>query len=228
MPTTARHFPAAVTAAALLCALLTAPAPASADWLISGFVGGTSTASNTLTITPPAGLTLSIPSGDYQGKPWESPIYYGYRVGWKPEERHLGYEVEFTHAKAIATALASTDLTAFQLSHGLNFVLANVVYRTSPLCDRRCTFLIRGGAGVTYPHVEASFRGRDTSEYQFAGFGGQGGAGLEVKLVDHLFLAGDARVTYASVHADLVDGSSLKAPFTTFHAAIGIGWRSGR
>ena len=211
-----------------VAALLALPAPARADWLLSFYAGGGATSSNTLTITPPAGTTVTIPDVEYEGRSFASPIYYGYRAGWTPAGRHLGVEAEFTHAKSIATTLRSGDLTAFQLSHGLNFILGNVAYRTSPMCGGRCTFVARGGAGITYPHVEATFRGVTTYQYEYAGLGIQGGAGIELRVLDHWYVVADARLTHARVRTDLADGGRLAGPFTTRHADIGIGWHSAR
>jgi hypothetical protein len=209
-------------------AVLALPSLARADWLLSMYVGSAATSSNTLQITSASGSAVSIGDIDYEGKSWSSPPYYGYRIGWTPEGHHLGVEGEFTHAKSIAKTIPSTDLTAFQLSHGLNFILGNVVYRTSPYCGGRCTLVARGGAGITYPHVEATFRGVTTYEYEYAGFGTQGGVGIELKVVPHFFIVGDARLTYARIRADLVDAGKLAGPFTTRHADIGIAWRSAR
>ena len=217
-----------VTTVVVLLACVAAPRHARADWLLSAYVGGTKTSSNTLEITPAAGSAVSIADVEYEGKPFSSPPYYGYRVGWTPTGGHLGIEYEFTHAKAIATGTPSPELTAFQLSHGLNFILGNVVYRSSPYCSGRCTLLARGGAGITYPHVEATFRGRTTYQYEFAGFGAQGGVGIELKAVDHFYVVGDARLTYARVRADLVDGGRLAGPFTTGHLDVGVAWHSSR
>jgi hypothetical protein len=201
------------------------PADARADWLLSIYAGAAATSSNTVEITPASESTASLGDLEYEGRSFASPIYYGYRIGWTPGAGHLGIEAEFTHAKAIATRVPDSDLTAFQLSHGLNFVLGNVSYRTSPGCGGRCALIARGGAGVTVPHVEATFRGRDTSSYQFAGFGAQVGAGVELKLMPHVHAIADARLTYARVHADLA-GAKLSALFTSGHLDFGIAWRA--
>jgi len=219
-----RHRCALVVAIAVVAL----PSTAGADWLLSLYAGGAATSSNTLAITPPSGDTVTIGDVSYEGRSWASPIYYGYRAGWTPAGAHFGIEAEFTHAKAIATSLPSAGLTAFQLSHGLNFILGNLTYRTSPACGGRCTFVARGGAGITYPHVEATFRGASTSAYEYAGLGVHGGAGIELKLIDHWYVVADARVTHARVRTDLADGDRLAGPFTTRHADIGVGWHSGR
>jgi lipid A oxidase len=204
-----------------------APSMARADWLLSLYAGAASTASNTLDITPAAGSAASVSSVEYEGRAFKSPPYYGYRVGFTPKDRHVGIEGEFTHAKAIATGTPSTELTAFQLSHGLNFILGNVVYRSSPACSGRCTFVARGGAGITYPHVEATFRGRDTYQYEYGGFGAQGGAGVELHVSNQFLVVADLRLTYAHVGVDLADGGRLTGPFTSVHGDFGVGWRIG-
>jgi hypothetical protein len=214
-------------AACVASALLLVPVPASADWLLAFYAGAATTASNTLAVTPDAGAAVSIGSVEYEGRSFESPLYYGYRIGWTPRGRAVGIEAEFTHAKAIAVQLPSIDLTAFQLSHGLNFLLGNVTYRTGPRCGGRCTLVARGGAGITVPHVEATFRGVTTSAYQYAGFGAQGGVGVELPVWKPFSVVADARITHARVRTDLAAGR-LAGPFTSAHADVGIAWRSRR
>ncbi len=213
-----------VALACLTLVSLAFPAAARADWLLAFYAGAVSTGSNTLEITPPSSSAVSISNVEYEGRAFSSPPYYGYRVGWMPKDGHLGFEGEFTHAKAIASEIPSGDLTAFQLSHGLNFILGNVVYRTSPYCSGRCIFAVRGGAGITYPHVEAIFRGVDTYEYEYAGFATQGGAGIEYQVWKQFYVVGDARVSYARVRTDLVNGA-LAGGFTSVHGDFGIAWR---
>jgi lipid A oxidase len=214
-------------ASVVLLLLALAPSRADADWLLAFYAGAAATASNTLDITPASAAPVSIPSIHYEGRSFESPPYYGYRVGWTPAGHHLGIEAEFTHAKAIAGAIPSADLTAFQLSHGLNFVLGNVTYRTAPTCGGRCTLVARAGAGITIPHVEATFREARTYAYEYAGFGAQGGIGVEVHVSRQWLLIADARLTHARVRADLADGR-FAGPFTSVHGDFGIGWRSSR
>ena len=69
-----------------------------------------------------------------------------------------------------------SDLNAFQQSHGLNFLLANLAYRFAPGCAARCTAVVRGGAGISTPHVESTFRDRHQEQYQYGGVAWQLGA----------------------------------------------------
>lgn len=197
------------------------PAPARADWLLSLYTGAAATSSNTLTVTPASGSPLTLDNVEYRGASSKSPIYYGYRVGFTPRGSRVGIEAEFTHAKAIAVDTHSTDLTAFQMTHGLNFVLGNVVFRSQPVGTGRVVLTARGGAGFTVPHVEGIFRGNEVSEYQNGGFGAQGTVGVEAQIVGRLYAIADARLTYARVRVD-VPPAAVGGGFTTRHVDFGV------
>ncbi len=162
--------------ATLLFLLCATASEAQADWSLAAFTGASRTPSNTLTLVGPDGVPNRIGPVDYVGEAWRAPMYYGYRIGWARAERGLGVEVEFTHAKAIATT-HSTLLTDFQQSHGLNFVLANIVWR-HPVAAGRLVLAARGGAGFTIPHVEGTYRGTHTESYQYGGLAWHAGAGV--------------------------------------------------
>jgi hypothetical protein len=134
---------------------LAVPATASADWLLAGYLGATKTPATTLTIRDRGvGTLVDI---QFAGKPFKSPPYYGYRISWVPKKQSgWGPEAEFIHAKTIAVDTKSTALTAFEQSHGLNFILGNAAYRPSAFCGGRCNMAIPGGARISQPQVEAT------------------------------------------------------------------------
>ena len=203
---------------------LLVPAPAHADWLLSLYSGAAASSSNTLTVTPATGAPLTLPNVDYRGASSEAPIYYGYRVEFAPKASRLAFGFEFTHAKAIAIDTHSPDLAEFQMTHGLNFLLGNVVYRSQPLGTARVAFVARGGAGMTLPHVESVFRGDSLSKYENGGFGAQGGVGIEAHLGGAWYAVADARLTYARIRVDLAD-AALAGGFLTRHVEAGIAFR---
>jgi lipid A oxidase len=203
---------------------MAAPAVASADWLIAGYVGASRTPSTTLHVTPDAGTPFDLPDVEFRGESWDAPIYYGYRIGWLREHAPLGIEVEFTHLKTIGVETGSSSLTHFEQSHGLNFVLGSVTYRDRPRCHGRCVAVGRAGAGFTIPHVEATYLGNSVSSYQYGGPAVQAGAGLELAVHSGLTAIVDGRVTYTRVVADL-PGATVWAAFRTWHFTIGAGWR---
>lgn len=204
--------------------LLLLPAPARADWLLSVYTGAAATSSNTLTVTPAGGTPLTLADVKYRGASSKSPIYYGYRAAYTPARSRLGVEFEFTHAKAIAIDTHSPDLTQFQMTHGLNFLLGNVVYRSQPLGAARVALTVRGGAGLTIPHVESVFRGNSLSKYENGGFGAQGAVGVEARLTGRLYAVADARLTYARVRVD-VASAGVAGGFATRQVDAGIAVR---
>lgn len=207
-----------------LVALLVIPATASADWLIAGYLGTSKTPDTTLHVTPAAGAAFDLPDIGFLAKPFKTPPYYGYRISWLRQDLPLGVEAEFIHAKTIATDTKSATLTAFEQSHGLNFILGNVAYRSRAFCSGRCVGVGRVGAGISLPHVEATYLGTHGESYQYGGPAMQAAAGLEISLHGGLTAIVDGRYTYTRVTDDL-PGAELSAAFSTWHFDAGIGWR---
>jgi hypothetical protein len=112
----------------LMFCVLGVPSGAHADWLFGGYMGVSGTSSNTLTVTPTTGTPLSLDDVAYKGEAFRSPWYYGVRVSFVPRRPGGTFspEIEWTHAKAIALLdPTASELSAFQQSHGLNFLLGN-------------------------------------------------------------------------------------------------------
>ena len=209
-------------------AILLCSSNAYADWQFGGYLGVSNTSGNTLTVTPTGGgnaQTVRVDS--YEARPFKAPQYYGVRVGWLPHDvRGLGYEVEWNHAKAYGQGLSSgSDLTYFAQSHGLNFVLGNAVYRFAPACSGACAFNVRGGLGVSTPHVETTFRNLRQEQYQRAGFAWQVGTGIEYRLWNFAYAIADARITHASDHNLHAAGADIAGSFTTRHIDFGVALR---
>jgi len=203
------------------------PGSARADWLFGGYMGVASTSSNTLTVTPAAGSPFTLQSVDYEGEAFRSPWYYGVRAGWLPAAtKGIGVEIEWTHAKAIAQIdPRSSDLNAFQQSHGLNFLLGNLAYRFSPRCAGRCTPVVRGGVGISTPHVESTFRNVHQEQYQRGGFAWQLGAGLEFHLWQFVYGIADARITRVTEQHLRGAGAEIAGSFFTRHVDFGVALR---
>lgn len=208
----------------MLCSL---PAHARADWLFSGYVGASGTSSNTLTVTPATGAPFSLEDVAYKGQAFRSPWYYGVRAGWLPAAtKGFGAEIEWTHAKAIAQIdPRNSALNAFQQSHGLNFLLGNLAYRFSPGCAGRCAAVVRGGAGISTPHVESTFRDVHQEQYQRGGFAWQLGAGAEYRLWEFVYGIADARITRVTENHLRAAGAEISGSFFTRHVDFGVALR---
>jgi hypothetical protein len=204
--------------------LLSTPGHASADWLFAGYLGASHTLSTKLHVRPDSGTAFDSPDVDFIGEAFTSPIYYGYRIGWLKDDSYLGIEAEFTHAKTIGVDTHSADLTHFEQSHGLNFVLGNVTFRSRDFCGGHCVGVARLGGGITIPHVEATYQGASVSSYQFGGPAAQAGIGVEFTARSGLTGIVDARLTFTHVN-DALAGATLSAPFTSWHVNAGVGWK---
>lgn len=212
-----------------LTALVAVPAVSHAEVLVTGSLGASRTATNTITVTPESGASFSLADVAYEGRAFKAPIYYGYRLSWfGGPTSSLGIEAEFTHAKAYATDTHSAVLTTFQQSHGLNLAFGNVAWRSAPGCAGRCRLVARGGVGLSLPHMESTYRGAHREQYQYGGLAWQVGTGLEWQLTGGLTAVVDARysrVTEDHLHAA---GADVSGTFSTIHATAGVGWRFGR
>ncbi len=150
------------------------------------------------------------------GKPFEAPVYYGARIWrWNPLGR-FGHMVDFTHAKAIADPTAVAKFTGshngkalpasapvkdvfakLEFSHGHNMLTYNGLFRLGAFFGWLKPY-VGAGAGVSLPHSEIGYASSNTRtyEYHFAGFAGQGLAGVEIDLGrTSLFL--EYKFTYA-------------------------------
>ncbi len=208
-------------------ALALFPGSARADWLFGGYMGAAGTSTNTLTVSPATGAPFSIPDVAYKGQAFRSPWYYGVRVGWLPAAtKGIGVEVEWNHAKAIAQLTHDAqDLNQFQQSHGLNFLLGDVVYRFTPACSGQCAFNVRGGAGISTPHVESTFRNVHQEQYQYGGIAWQAGAGIEYHLWQFVYAIADARITRVSEKHLRGAGADIAGSFFTRHVDFGVALR---
>jgi lipid A oxidase len=211
----------------LVCCVLAVPRSARADWLFSGYMGASGTSSNTLTVTPATGAPFSLDDVAYKGEAFRSPWYYGVRAGWLPAAtKGFGGEVEWTHAKAIAQLTpGASALNAFQQSHGLNFLLGNLSYRFAPRCAARCTAVVRGGAGISTPHVESTLRNVHQEQYQRGGFAWQLGGGVEYHLWQFVYGVADARITRVTENHLRAAGAEISGSFLTRHVDFGVALR---
>ena len=206
--------------AAALLLLLVIASPARADWILAAYLGSGFTQPATLTLVRGAASTR-IPDVHFAAKPFASPPYYGYRVGWRGRGA-LGVEAELIHMKVFARR---ADLPAavehFSISHGLNLLLGNVTWRTGE--RGRAHLDIRAGAGVAVPHGESEIDGVTQEQYELSSLALQAGAALAVRLTDHLDAFGEYKLTTAAPSVS-VSGGHISGRYTSQHAAFGVSW----
>lgn len=232
---------------AMTLGLLVLARPAAGQWFVTGFAGNAATSPVRLSISAP-GARLTIDPVELRDESAASPWYYGGRLTKKfARVRWLAVEGEFIHAKTISDAnqlvrvrgeldgralddhrpLGSV-LPRFELSHGLNFVLANVALFwpvRSSRSNPRLMLVGRIGAGPTAPHVEATFRGANEDRYQLGGAAVGGGVGAQMRLSARLDAVADFKVTRTTQRVD-VGPARLTGSFSTRHAIVGLSFHT--
>lgn len=227
------------------------PSSAQADWIASAYLGHVWTRSSAVTLKlPDRQTTVEIADVDYRAESLTSPQYYGYRVSWVPDRhRWIGIEAEVIHAKVFAEVdrsvriqgtLRGDEVDAFlplssivqrlAMSHGLNFILANVSLRRAlgpvdSLGMERFVVVVRAGAGPTVAHAESTVdhvAGRD--HYESGGLGTQVAGGVEATVWRRLTVLGEYKFTWASPQIDVADGQAT-IPSRSHHVVGGFAYR---
>jgi lipid A oxidase len=230
----------------LLCVL--AVLPLRAEWVLGAYLGGTSTEYTSLYVDQPSlGTNVRFRDIQYRGRSFDAPLYYGARAAWF-FHRHFGVEAELVHAKVYARMLQPVDasgtiggepvsgrlppalvLDRFSISHGLNFLFANLVARHDFMRPPNreygpVTVLARVGAGPTIPHPESGFRGVEVEHYQLGRVGYQFAGGAELQfwrglhaLIEYKYTRTNQRVRVSFGHAESL--------FRTHHGILGVAYR---
>jgi len=235
---------ARITGLLVALSLIVLVRPASAQWYIAGFMGLNETFPADVRVDRGPGTSLTFHKVEFEAKPMSAPPYFGGRFGRLfGKDRRIGVEFEFLHSKVIARTNAVYQVTGtanniaidqalpmntlverFQMTHGLNYFLGNVVARL-PLGEGRFTFGARGGGGVTRPHAETTIGRVVQEQYEWAGLGAQGAAGLDGRLFGKLSAFGEYKVTYAKPEITLAGGTGqMTAIGQQFTFGLAFGW----
>lgn len=226
------------------------PVRADADWLASAFLGHAWTPSSTVTLTLPDRQTaVDIGGVEYRGESLRSPQYYGYRVTWIPDAHSwIGVEAEVVHAKVFAegdrlvrftgtlngnqidaTLPLSSVVQRLAMSHGLNFIFANIALRrelgpVDATGTRRFVIAARVGAGPTVPHAETTVDNVNRDQYESGGLGVQIAGGFEATVWRRLAILGEYKFTRATPQLEL-DGGTITVPVSSHHFVGGLVYR---
>jgi hypothetical protein len=196
------------------------PASADAGWLLAGYVGQAWTTGSTMSVERAGAAAVRVEQ-TYASRSWQPPIYWGARVGRTiSRDGRWSVELELIHLKVYARPAALVQ--RFQLSHGLNFILVNVGFE-QPV-GRHTSIAVRGGAGPTRPHVEATVGGASRDEYAWGSIGLHAAVGVNVSLTPRVFLTGEVKQTYTRQRL-AVGSARVGATFATTHVIAGLGIR---
>jgi lipid A oxidase len=210
------------------------------------------------TWTRPANVRVSQPSTDsdatFGDVHWESralrmPIYYGLRAThWLTSQPQLGLGAEFVHYKVYAEVQRSVsvrgrwngspvDTTApmgdrvqnFSISHGVNYVAANVLYRwRADGAARPVGALVPyvGGGPVLYVlHPESMVNGlAQDGPYQTSGLGAHAFAGLNYSLGAHTGVFTEMKFDAGRARGDVAGGGRFGTNLRTLQIAVGFAY----
>lgn len=177
-------------------------APPTSEYMFAGYAGAPYTYPSDVSVIKEGRHDFTVKDINWEGKPFENPIYYGVRiVRWFGEGR-TGAMLDFTHSKTIGQLDEEKSFTGtlnglpaperakvgdvfrrLEASHGHNMLTLNGLLRL-PSIGFRLHPYVGLGAGVALPHSEVQMikdPGR-TYEYQYAGPVAQGLIGIEFRI----------------------------------------------
>ncbi len=210
-----------------LLLLLSLASPASAQWYGVVYLGANSTKAADVSVKGD-GYNLTFPKVSFEARPFESPQYYGWRLGrFLNDGRRLGVEVEFIHLKVIANPdQLAPQVQQYRMTHGLNFVVANLTSRLpigrSAYGDAPIALISRLGGGVTVPHAETTILGVSKEQYEYAGPGAHAAIGLTARLKGRLSIVGEYKLTYAKPRITTAHNGTGQTTTLTHHIALGF------
>jgi hypothetical protein len=209
------------------------------------YLGGAHTQNSSLTLHSSAADQLTFANVPFQGRSFESPLYYGGRIGHF-FSRHFGIEAEFIHLKMYADAAAPVHVTGrfrgalvnttapmsnyaqrFSISHGNNLLLFNGAYRQGFFPEPgskglgRLLLTVRAGVGPTIPHAEVTFAGNSYESYFLGRVAIQAAAGVEWKLWRGLYAFSEYKFTHNPQRVDLRT-RFFKVDANSHHGVFGV------
>ena len=207
--------------------LLLSASPAEAQWYVGAQFGANRTQAAEVTVDAASqGIAQQFHDVQFDSRAFSSPPYYGWRVGRVlGQSRGLTFalEMEFMHSKVyadtgrtyvvtpIGTGTPSTTFAAMNdtvqrlnMSHGLNFVLANLVLQAplSHSAGAPVRLDVRAGIGPTIPHVESTVLGESREQYEYGGMAFGAGVGVSIHLVGPISALTEYKVTFARPEVD--------------------------
>jgi hypothetical protein len=158
------------------------------------------------------------------------------------DARRFGLEFELLHNKVYARTgdivpvrgtdaglpiegplLMNTVVQRYNHSHGLSFLLANLVWR-QPLGQPggRVAWHLRSGIGPVVSGRDIVMTGLNVQGYEFSGIGAQAAAGFTARIAGRVAAMVEYKFTYARPDISLTGGGHGRMTAASHHVAAGL------
>jgi lipid A oxidase len=216
-----------------------------AETSIGVYSGASRTSDSDLHIVQP-GLGTDLVARDvpWSARPLKPAPYYGLKVSWFPTaESRWGASLDFTHYKVYArtahavgvqgtwmggavagTAPVDRYVQRFELSHGVNMLSANVLYRWNSLglFSGRLTPYVGAGLAGYLPHSESTVGAvPHEAGYHPAGLGVHLQAGARYRLTERFAVFVETKFDHGRAKVDVASGTA-RTRLQTVHLVGGI------
>jgi len=230
----------------MVLATLVAEGAAFAETDFSLYTGTSSTRDSDLHVRQ-AGTATDVTLGDvaWDAKPFRPAPYYGLRLTHF-FERHpnWGAALDFTHYKIYAktgrlvdvvgtwqgasvatTAEMSRYVQRFEISHGVNLLSINALYRWRGSAGDRLQPYVGAGLGHYLLHAEnvVADRSQETG-YQSSGFGYQALGGIHYRLSEKFGAFVETKFDRGTAKVDVADGTA-QTRLRSLHVVAGLTYR---
>jgi len=193
-------------------------AAARAEWFAAAYLGGAHTWDSDVTVAQPSGSS-TFRAVSWDSRSFEAPPYYGVQVGnYFASNGTFGIRIDYCHDKVYAATDLAPGVQRFSLSHGVNSITVDALWRR-----RSGALSVYGGVGggTAVPHVEAVSAAGTVDEYQwFRGIVLKALAGATVDVIGPLSVFAEVRLTYIDLKVNIADGTLVTSLWTA-HAALG-------
>jgi lipid A oxidase len=215
---------------------------AHAEWRVSVYGGASYTFDSDVKLKQPGGTDLTLHDVPWSDESFKSPIYYGARLGYWFNDSPWGLALDFTHAKMIANSGDVVEVSGsragvpvsgqepvgntfsnLQISHGLNLLTLNGLYRLRPPIGIEPYAGL--GLGVAIPHIETRTGTVETQGYELAGPAAQALIGIDAPVYKGVSAFVEYKLTYARISGDLEGGGTLDVNPWTNHFVFGLSYR---
>lgn len=228
-------------AAMVLAVLALSSVEVQAEWRHEVYGGRSDMFDSDVWLHRPGGTDLTLSDVPWRGESLRPPIYYGTRLTYWSDAVPWGLALDFTNAKMIARSddtvavggthagvpvsgdeTAGDTISSSQISHGLNLLTLNGLYRFGDSCGLGAYAGL--GAGVAIPRVETGVGGVETQDDQVGGPVAQGLLGFTYNLYGRFSVFAEYKLSYADISADLGGGTLDMKPWTN-HFLAGLSFR---